>query len=73
MSDLRGQLQQTLRGRVCLMGLGNTDYGDDGFGVRLAKAVERAGERGEFPFAPCVIIAGTTPEHFIGRVVADWL
>ena len=36
-SDLRGQLEQTLQGRVCLMGVGNTEYGDDAFGVRLAR------------------------------------
>jgi hydrogenase maturation protease len=65
MPGLHEQLSPCFQGRVCLMGLGNTDYGDDGFGVRLAKAVERA----EFPGAPCVIIAGTAAEHFIGRVV----
>jgi hydrogenase 3 maturation protease len=35
--DLRRQLRECLSGRVCLMGLGNEDYGDDGFGVRLAE------------------------------------
>jgi hydrogenase maturation protease len=40
MPDLREQLQQLLQGRVCLMGLGNAAYGDDGFGVRLAEALE---------------------------------
>ena len=39
MPDLRQQLQQLLQGRVCLMGLGNVAYGDDGFGVRLAEKV----------------------------------
>jgi hydrogenase maturation protease len=60
MPDLRQQLQQLLCGRVCFMGLGNVDYGDDGFGVCLAKALNAAGVRE-------VIIAGTTPERWIGR------
>jgi hydrogenase maturation protease len=69
MPDLREQLQQLLQGRVCLMGLGNVAYGDDGFGVRLAEAlissVSVVGSRCR------VIIAGTTPEWLIGRVVDE--
>ena len=61
MPDLREQLEQCFVGRVCLMGLGNTDYSDDGFGVRLAESLAEAG-------VPDVIIAGTTPDRFIGRV-----
>ena len=40
MPDLRQQLQQCFKGRVCLMGLGNVLYGDDGFGVRLAEELK---------------------------------
>ncbi len=61
MQNLREQLQQCLKGRCCLMGLGNVDYGDDGFGVRLAEGLEQAG-------VPDVIIAATSPERFIGSV-----
>lgn len=61
MPDLREQLEQCFVGRVCLMGLGNTDYSDDGFGVRLAEALIAAG-------VPDVIVAGTTPDRYIGRV-----
>ena len=43
MPDLREQLQQLLQGRVCLMGLGNLDYADDGFGVRLAEELQSEG------------------------------
>ncbi len=64
MMDLRQQLQQCLRGRFCLMGLGNVDYGDDGFGVRLAEKLEEAG-------MPGVIIVGASPERFIGKVIDD--
>lgn len=61
MPDLREQFEQCFVGRVCLMGLGNTDYSDDGFGVRLAEALAAAG-------VPDVIIAGTTPDRYLGRV-----
>ncbi len=46
------------------MGLGNTDYGDDGFGVRLAEELILAGV-GE------VVVAGTAPERWIGRITAS--
>jgi len=45
MPDLREQLQQCFQGRVCLLGLGNVEYGDDGFGVRLAEELEKAETR----------------------------
>lgn len=61
MNDLRIQLRDCLRDRVCFMGLGNIDYGDDGFGVRLAEELIRAGMRD-------VVVAGTTPERSMGRV-----
>lgn len=61
MPDLREQLEVCFQDRVCLMGLGNTDYGDDGFGVRLAETLAAAG-------VPDVIVAGTTPDRFVGRV-----
>jgi hydrogenase maturation protease len=60
MPDLRQQLER-LRGRICFMGLGNTDYCDDGFGVRLAeKLIEAA--------VPDVIVARTAPERWISRL-----
>ncbi len=43
MPDLRERLEQLLQGRVCLMGLGNVDCGDDGFGVRLAEELKSEG------------------------------
>jgi hydrogenase maturation protease len=67
MLNLREQLQQLLQGRVCLMGLGNVVYGDDGFGVRLAEALISSASTLS---SRCrVIIAGTTPEWLIGRAV----
>jgi len=51
---------ECLSGRVCFLGLGNKDYGDDGFGVRLA---ERLIEQGMAD----VIVAGTVPERWIAQ------
>jgi hydrogenase maturation protease len=64
MKDLRQQLAELLQGRVCLMGLGNIDCGDDGVGVRLAEELLEAG-------VPDVVVAGTTPEHCVGRIAGQ--
>ena len=61
MPDLSEKLRQCFQRRVCLMGLGNTEYGDDGFGVRLAEGLLEAGMQ-------CTIVAGTMPDRFIGRL-----
>lgn len=60
MKNLREQLEQSLTGPVCFMGLGNVEYGDDGFGVRLAEELAAAG-------VPDVIVAGTTPDRWISH------
>jgi hydrogenase maturation protease len=41
MADLCEQLRGILQGRVCLVGVGNVECGDDGLGVRLAENVGR--------------------------------
>jgi hydrogenase maturation protease len=64
MNDLREQLRHCLKGRVCLIALGNIDYGDDGFGVRLGEKLLKAG-------LPDVIIAGAEPDRYIGRVADE--
>jgi len=64
MSDLRTQLGALLIDRVCLMGVGNPDYGDDGLGVRLAEALQAKD-------VPDVVVAGTTPERWIGWVTSE--
>lgn len=58
MPSLRDQVWECLRGRFCLMGLGNTDYGDDGFGVRLAERLFESG-------VADVVIGGANPERYI--------
>jgi len=60
MSVLQTQMENALHGRICFVGVGNVDGGDDGLGVRLAEAIARAG-------VPEVIIAGTAPERIIGQ------
>ncbi len=55
--DLREEMAQGLRGRTAVVGIGNTDRGDDGFGVRLAEELSKAGY-------PDVIVAGTAPENW---------
>ena len=59
-AGLLQQLGQCLLGRVVFVGVGNVEYGDDGFGVRLAEQIGAAGVKD-------VIIAGTTPDRWIGR------
>jgi hypothetical protein len=50
--DIREELRRGLTGRVCLVGVGNDDLGDDGFGPRLAQILSGA------PGAE-VVLAGT--------------
>jgi len=58
-NNLRERLDHTLQGRVCLMGVGNSEYGDDALGVRLAEDLLNAGVLD-------VIVAGNAPERWIG-------
>ena len=60
-TNLREQVEHTLHGRVCLMGIGNGGYADDGFGLHLAQALVNAG-------VPDVIVAGSSPERYLGMV-----
>ncbi len=64
MEGLGEKLRRTLQGRICVMGVGNVDYGDDGFGVYLTEELVAAS-------IADVIIAGTTPEHYLGRIAED--
>jgi hydrogenase maturation protease len=65
MQDLKDELRQCFKGRVCLMGVGNVDYGDDGFGVVLSKKIEERLKGDEDDDRHSVINAGTAPERFI--------
>lgn len=71
MPDLREQLQRCFRGRVCVMGIGNVDFGDDGFGVYLAESITaRLTMNGQVSLARNVISASTMPERCIGYITA---
>jgi len=59
--NLREQLMPCLRGRVCFIGMGNVNRADEGFGVRLAERLRAIG-------IPNVMVAGATPERWIGRL-----
>jgi hydrogenase 3 maturation protease len=59
MPTLVEQLRQ-LDGRVCLLCVGNTDGGDDAFGVRLAEHLKQRG-------VPDVVSVETRPEAFLAR------
>ncbi len=60
-SDLRADLAGKLAGRTCVMGIGDGQWGDDGLGVHLAQSLQAAG-------CPNVVLAGSTPESWIGWV-----
>lgn len=61
MPDILQQLESCLRGRICIMGIGNVDYGDDGFGVYLAQELAGRG-------ISDVVVAGNTPERFLSQI-----
>jgi hydrogenase 3 maturation protease len=81
MNDLRHQLSETLRGRVCIVGVGNTAGGDDGAGVRLAEALandQRRTAGAEWPLSRDaltdasreILVAGMSPERHLSRLAA---
>ncbi len=61
MLTLREELGHCLRGRVCVVGIGNPDRGDDALGVRLAEAMRAIGH-------PDVILAERSPEQWVERL-----
>jgi len=63
MSPLAEQFQ-LLQGRVCLIGIGNADGGDDALGVHLAEHLRQAG-------VGDVLIAGNRPETLLTGSLSD--
>jgi len=55
-------MEAALQGRVCLMGVGNPAYGDDGLGVRLAEGLMEDG-------VVDAVVVGTDPDRHIGKAV----
>jgi len=69
MPDLREQLRKCFEDRVCLLGIGNAGYGDDGFGAILSEGIaEKLKGLGYVAGRHDVINAGTMPECFMGLV-----
>jgi hydrogenase maturation protease len=63
MRDLRAQIAAWRGRRLWLVGVGNPERSDDGFGVRLAKELQAG-----LP-AVRVVEAGTSPERWVGLAV----
>ncbi len=59
MATLRDDLRRHMTGRVCLVGVGNPERGDDAVGAYLAAAVRRRGHRD-------VLVAERAPERWMG-------
>ena len=71
MKNLRQQLEPCFQGRVCLMGLGNVELGDDGFGVWLAEALTRSSVVSSAAPSVRIIIAGTQAERYMCRLARE--
>ena len=71
MADLREQLRNVLAGRVCVVGVGNVDHGDDGLGPRLAAEFgrKRAGRARSPASTVHVLVAGISPEDHLVRLL----
>jgi len=63
MADLRQRLATALCGRTCVVGVGNSELGDDGLGPHVARALASGGLED-------VIVAGTTPERWMARLAS---
>jgi len=69
MPDLLTQLKAFRGRRLWLLGVGNPERGDDGFGVKLAEALRErlGGEDGPVR----ALDVGTSPERWVGRAVSQ--
>lgn len=65
MSDLRSQLEAWRGRRLWLLGVGNAERGDDGFGVRLAEQVREGAGGAESSLR--ALDVGTCPERYVGE------
>ena len=68
MPDLGAQIAAWRGRRLWLLGVGNTERGDDGFGVRLAEALQDA-LPARSPVR--VVDAGECPERYVGRSAGE--
>ena len=56
--EISSTLLEILKGKTAFLGIGNTERGDDGFGVALAESLRDAG-------VEHVLVGGTTPENYL--------
>jgi len=63
MARLDEALRGALTGRSCVVGVGNSELGDDGFGPCVAGTLVAAGHRD-------VIVADTTPERWVEKLAS---
>lgn len=63
MAQFRRSLAASLVGRVCVVGVGNSERADDGVGTFVAESLAAQGLED-------VIVAGTTPERWMGTLAA---
>ena len=56
--------EKIFKGKVVIVGIGNTLRGDDGFGPALIKRLEGK-------VKACCIDAGSAPENFTGKIVKE--
>jgi hydrogenase maturation protease len=68
MPNLRTALFERLTGRVCLLGIGNVNQGDDGLGVKLAQDLQAEGAQLQADGQTQVVLAKTAPERYLGQV-----
>ncbi len=59
-----GHLKSHLRGKVLILGIGNTLRSDDGVGSILASRI-----KDKVPYI--VYDAGTSPENYLGKIIKD--
>jgi hydrogenase maturation protease len=72
MNNLRAQLERCFERRVCLVGVGSSDYGDDGFGIALARKVadRLPPDSTTGPARVGVVFGGTAPERYLAEIAA---
>ena len=59
-----GQLNSRLKGKVVILGIGNTLRGDDGIGSLLSKRIQ-----GKVPYI--VYDGSLCPENYLGKIIQD--
>lgn len=71
---MKSFFKNIFKGKLVIIGVGNTLRGDDGFGpaliARLKKEIEEKGDR-RLTSVPLLIDAGNAPENYAGKIVKE--